>query len=341
MKFSALNFYSEGLVGANRDGTHFIEVFPLGVLGAKDGDVSASVGRIQEEGTDGQGKRYQVTLEFTDTIPARWLPMDTNRITPPDVRVGELVRLYRVADTDQFFWRTLGMDNNLRRLETVIYAFSATEGDVEELTPENSYFFEISTHSKQITLSTCKANREPFAYLLQIDTEEGIITIEDDVGNTIIFNSRDTLIHLENKDGSLLKLDKRNGLMVLPDTYEIKCTDYKLTASKSITTETEVRNDTASKSYDIKTIAYTCNADSTAKVTSNKIDLTASIINFNGNTKTSGTAAISGAVTMGAGGAAKGTISAAKLESKGLITSMGKNVGGTHTHSSGGGGVPN
>ena len=339
MKFTALDFYSEGLVGAHRDGTHYIEVFPLGVLGAKSGDVSATVGRIQEEGVDGQGKRYQVTLEFTDTIPARWLPMDTNRVTPPDVRVGERVRLYRVADTDQFFWRTLGIDNVKRRLETVIYAFSATEADIQELTPENSYFFEISTHAKHITLSTCKANGEPFAYDIQIDTEQGIITIKDDVGNLFVFNSRDTLIHLENKDGSLLKLDKRNGLMILPDTFEIKCTDYKLTASNSLTTETKTHHSTA-KSYTIETVTYDCTASSSAKITTKKASIIAPVILFDGTTTTTGAATINGGVTMKGSATAAGSVTAGKVESKGAIFSMGKNVGGTHTHTSGGGGPP-
>lgn len=331
MKFTALQFYTEGLVAANRDGSHYIEVFPLGVLGAKGGEVTAAVGEIKSEGTDGKGKRYQVTMEFTDTIPAKWLPLDTNRLTPPDVRIGERVQLYRVADTDQFFWKTLGLDNNLRRLETVIYAFSATQDDIEELNSDNSYFFELSTHSKNITFSTSKANGEPFAYIIQINTEEGIITIKDDDGNFFILNSRDTLLHLENKDGSLLKLDKRNGLLVIPDTYEIQCTDYKLTASNSISTETSDHK-AVSNSYSNTTVTYTLDASASASIKSAAVTITAPPINLSGNVAISGSISGKGAGTFDSSLSVKGAVSSPSGDFKSL-TSMGKNVSGTHTHS--------
>lgn len=339
MKFTALKFYTEGLVAANRDGSHYIEVFPLGVLGAKGGEISATVGKIMDEGLDGKGERYQVTMEFTDTIPARWLPMDTQRLTPPDVRIGERVRLYRVADTDQFYWRTLGLDNSLRRLETVIYAFSATQEDIEDLNPENSYFFEVSTHSKNITFSTSKANGEPFAYVIQIDTDEGIVTIKDDAGNFFIMNSRDTLLHLENKDGSLLKLDKRDGLLIIPDTYEIQCTDYKLTASKSITTETSDHSVT-SESYKNTTVTYSLNASASIEEKSAAVTITAPPITLSGNVSVSGTMSGKGAGTFDASLEVKKSIKSASGDFK-TLTSMGKNVGGTHTHKNSGSGPPN
>lgn len=339
MKFTALEFYCEGLVAANRDGSHYIEVFPLGVLGAKGGEVSATVGKVTTEGTDSQGQKYQVTLEFSDTIPAKWLPMDTQRITPPDVRIGERVRLYRVADSDQFFWRTLGLDNNLRRLETVIYAFSASQDDFEELNVDNSYFFEISTHSKHITLSTSKANGEPFTYKIQLNTEEGIFTITDDVGNFAILNSRDTLLHLENKDGSFLKLDKRNGLLVIPDTYEIQCTDYKLTASKSITTETTDHSH-KSNNYTNKTSTYKLDASASIAETTSKFTVTSPPIALNGNVAISGTIAGSGSGTFKSSINVTGSLKASSGDFN-TLTSMGKNVSGTHTHSGGGSGPPN
>lgn len=339
MKFTALEFYTEGLAVSNRDGSHYIEVFPLGVLGAKGGEISATVGSIKSEGIDGQGQKYQVTLEFTDSIPARWLPMDTQRLTPPDVRIGERVRLYRVADTDQFFWRTLGLDNNLRRLETVIYAFSATQEDTEELNVENSYFFEVSTHSKHITLSTSKANGEPFAYKIQLDTEEGIFTITDDAGNFFILNSRDTLLHLENKDGSLLRLDKRNGLLVIPDTYEIQCTDYKLSASKTITTETADHSHKSSN-YSNKTNVYNLDASSSITEKSATVTITAPPIALNGNVAVSGGISGAGAGTFNSSVTIKGSVKASSGDFT-TLTSMGKNVGGIHTHSGGGSGPPN
>jgi len=340
MKFTALNFYSEGLVASHREGSHYIEVFALGVSGGKTGEVSASVGKIKEEGIDGSGNRYQVVLEFSDTIPARWLPGDTNRITPPDVRIGERVQLYRVADSDQFFWKTLGLDNNLRRLETVIFAFSASEEDFEELNVENSYFVEISTHGKHITLNTSKANGEPFGYTIQLNTGEGNFTVTDDVGNYFILNSKDTLLHLQNKDGSLLKLDKRNGLMVLPDTFEMQCKDYILKASNSITTTTKTHKET-SDSHDIKTQTHDLNADSSITGKTQKTTLTSPTVNVIGNSKLDGTLGVSGAVSFKNSMSTTGKATLGSADVKGKIKSLGKDISGIHTHSAGGSGPPN
>lgn len=342
MRVSVLRPISFGYAASNRSGSHFIEVCPIEPLAFLGGEVNASVNRINETGEDGDGKKYTVTLEFGNTLSAKWLPEDnTNRITPPDVRVGERVMIYRFADSDQYFWRTLGMDNYLRRLETVIYAFSATEEETEELNSDNCYFFEVSTHSKHITLSTSKVNGEPFAYTIQIDTGEGIITITDDAGNFFTMNSQERQLRLENGDGSFLFIDKRNGHLNIPDTYKVTCKDYKMEASNSISEKTKTKTTDASISITEKTTDHSLSASSkstvktsTFTVSASAAKITAAISLVGGITSTGGNMSMAGNLVT------KGNITAINGDFKGNLFSMGKNVGGTHKHLSASPGNP-
>ena len=123
---------------------------------------------------------------------------------------GERVLLWRYADTDQYYWTTLGMDDYLRKLETVVYAFSDTKDEsVKVLTPDNAYYLEISTHKKLVTFSTAKSDGEPYAYTFQFDTAAGRVTLADDVGNYMELDSKNTSITLENADDSKVVLDRK------------------------------------------------------------------------------------------------------------------------------------
>lgn len=334
MRMSALHRFSFGYVVAVRDGSPYTEVCPIEPLGFLDGEVNASVSEINEEGVDGDGNKYTVTMSFGNSLSAKWLPGDTNRITPPDVRVGEPVMIYRMADSNQYFWKTLGLRNDLRRLETVIYAFSATEDEVEELDHTNCYFFEISSHAKQITLSTSKANGEPFAYVIQLNTGDGSFTIKDDAGNSFLLDSAERRIKAINGDGSFIDLNKRNGWLNIPDTYKITCKDYLLEAKNSITEKTKTALRDASASNTVKTVNHV--VDATASV----LFKTATITGNAPTTSLTGVLGVTGAITAAAGTIAmsggnvtmSGGLTAAKGTFKGNITSFGKNVGGLHTH---------
>ena len=105
----------------------------------------------------------------------------------------------------------MGLRDDLRRLETVIWAFNGTpnEGD-KGISYETSYFFEVSTHKKLITMSTSQANGEPFRYTFQFNTGEGNVLLTDDVGNHVLLDSTNTNIHLENIEGTMVELNKQD-----------------------------------------------------------------------------------------------------------------------------------
>lgn len=187
----------------------------------------------------GDGKAH--IENTTDTsIEATWLPRDTNRITAPDVRRGDPVIIWKMGN-EKYFWeeRSIG---NVKRLETVIWAFSSNPNEpLDRETLKNAYFFSISTHEKHMKLVTTKHNGEPFAYNIELNTAEGYYENKDDVGNRNYLNSGDRELGMVNADGSYVKVAQHNVEFKAIDdivgtagkdvafecvTFRIKCNDF-------------------------------------------------------------------------------------------------------------------
>lgn len=289
MQASVFRPYSLGIAGENlKLGSHTLEVVPVEVVGMVDGELTSEMSELLDKGVDGEDIEYTVKVKASITIKAQWMPFGSNRQTPPNVRRGERVELYRVADSDQFYWRTLGLDDGLRRLETVVFAFSNTRDEsVKRLTPDNSYYMEISTHTKQITLKTNKSDGEPFAYTLQVNTKAGAVTIADDYGNFFEMDSKERRLQLKNRDGSHYDMHKKSLFLTIPETVHQKCKDWIVEASNSITHRTTTMN------YE----SVTWSADMSGSITFNTPT-------FNGNIGAStfnGTVGIAGLTTMQSG----------------------------------------
>lgn len=233
MQISKFNIYSIGYAAENKLlSSKALEVFPVEVLPYVDGEVIHEPIEIEDSGTDYYGEKYSIKIKTSMSISCTWLPHGTNRQTAPDVRRGERVIIYRYADTDKYYWGTMGLDDHLRRLETVVYAWSnVREGTVEALTPDNSYYVEVSTHNKHITIQTNKSDNEPFAFTIQVDTKEGNLVFSDDDGNFIQMDSKERRVELQNKDGSEFIIDKRKGYFNTPESIDMK--------TKTITQECE------------------------------------------------------------------------------------------------------
>lgn len=207
---SQLMPYSYGIVATNKARNSFdVEVTPTEDLQFSDGELTDQVTSFNASGVDAQGAAYQVNTNQSSTVTATWLPIgQANRMTPPDVERGEQVMLYRFANADKFYWTTLRNDLTLRRLETVIYAISATQSNGVSPDPTSTYLFGMSSHDKRIWLTTSKAQGEPYAYTMNFDLANGNFSLQDDVGNEILLDSANNTVRLQNGDGSFLELNK-------------------------------------------------------------------------------------------------------------------------------------
>lgn len=210
--YSIIAPYSYGIVAANKDlDSDEIEVTSVKDLPMLNGELSGSGSRITGKGTDQLGSSYEANANVAVTIRAKWLKLSQgNRITSPDVRRGAEVLIWRVADADEYWWTTLGDDKDLRKLETVVFAFSGTKEENVKMDSSNSYFLEISTHRKIITLSTSQANEEPFGYTLQLNTGEGTFSLTDNIDNYWHLNSAEHLWRVQNADGTFAELNKKD-----------------------------------------------------------------------------------------------------------------------------------
>jgi hypothetical protein len=244
---SKLKFYSLGIVANNKAlSSDEVEVTPIEPMQLIDGDIVSAPTELETSGVDSEGVSYTVKITADNAVVAKWLPMGSNRRTAPDVRRGERVVLYQYGDTDQFYWIDMGWDARLRKLETVLFSISGTQQEDEDsLAEDNCYSLEVSSHTQQITLRTSKANNEFCVYAFQFNLKEGRVLLIDELGNEILLDSKETLISLKNAENTYVRLDKKNIDVYAPDsisveavnTIDVKCTDFKLTASATINTE--------------------------------------------------------------------------------------------------------
>src|SRR5574343_1344956 len=150
---SQYKLYSIGIVAEPKAlNSHTVLVNPIEVTPFYSGEVRSNPIDISDKGVDKDGKAYAIEVGSDNTILATWLCLGSeNRETPPDVRRGERVLLYRYSQNDTFYWTSMGLDKGLRRLETVIHRFSGhTDEESTVLTDDNSYWFEVSTHKGSI-----------------------------------------------------------------------------------------------------------------------------------------------------------------------------------------------
>jgi hypothetical protein len=193
---SQLRLYSLGIVVADkaRD-SEDIQVHPTEILPLVHGPLTDKKTDVKSEVPDASAVPRKSETKVADVLTAKWLPGDsTNRMTAPDVMAGETVLIFRFADSDEYYWRTVFREPTIRRLETVYYVYGNVTEPLKEIGKENSYWFQVSTHDKIIKLHTTKCDKdpkEPYTYDIELDTGRGILTITDDVKNTIVLTSKD------------------------------------------------------------------------------------------------------------------------------------------------------
>lgn len=328
MKFSAFRMVSVGYAAENLalDESE-LEVFPAELLPFTDGEISSETTRLTQTMRDGDGNEYSVTANLSNTIRAKWLPMGGNQITPPNIRRAMRVELWQSGDdAGEYYWRYSGIDNHLMRLETVVLAFSNTRDEsVTALTADNSWYIEISTHSKAITVKTNKSDGEQYAYTFQIDAAGNQVTLEDDDGQTIKLDSKERRIFAVNKDQSIVDVNKTKIFVKSKDEINMD--------TKTMNIQTENLNATA-KNAVFNFDNWICNGN-TLQV--NHMSTFTNLVNTLALlTMSGGFAAIPGG---GGGSGAGGSITVplkvvAPVDTTGPLMNNGKVVGSPHTHTS-------
>lgn len=261
MRESVFRKYSIGIVAEHaKIGDKQILVVPIEDTPHMDGILKSNPEVINTKGVDAEGKDYQVDALMDTTVTATWLPDSANRISAPNVRRNTRVQLYRMGDSDTFYWRDLGLDGSLMRQETVIYAWNnnADTTGADVIDPASAYFLEISTHTGMVTFHTSKSNGEPFAFTFQINAKEGTWLFGDDDengGNQISMNAVAKHFQAILSTGTEFSLDANNIYGFAPDSITFKatndinmiCKKFDLQAAESFTCKTATFDVTAPK----------------------------------------------------------------------------------------------
>lgn len=233
-RLSKLQLYSLGIVVEDKPrNSDVIKVYPIEQLPMIDGKVSEFKPKYKATVPDAKGTLRTSNVEAAAVIEAKWFPYGhSNRMTSPDVIKNETVLIFRFADTEEYHWTTVFREPSIRRKETVVYAFGNKEAPLDPWDKNSSYWYSVSTHDKYVHLHTTKSDGEPFEYDIKIDTKNGSVIINDDVGN---------FVKLESKPGKITATAKKDIELNAP-TVTINCKNLNVNASSSINNKTPTVN---------------------------------------------------------------------------------------------------
>lgn len=246
---NVLECYGVGVVAMDKDtDSDEIQVYlPLHFPEA-DGEVTTTAETKKVDTESPTGDASSSTTLQSNTVPAKWMALNTNRVTSPDVRKGSKVVVYKFQGTNKYLWTYFGMDGTLR-LETIVYAFSASPKIDENtpVTPENYYIFMISSHKKMIQLVTGQGNGEPTSYVISLDTGNAQFGIVDGENNILSINSMEHAFSFINDEKSFINIEKKditlsceqNMILKGKEKINMQCTDLSIKADNSIKIDTK------------------------------------------------------------------------------------------------------
>lgn len=232
LRESKLRFFSVGIVAKDKErGTDIIDVMPVEHVPHTNGLVTEYKNKMSVNSANLKGVKSMAKVEGQSTMKATWLPFGaSNRMSSPDVIENETVVIWRYADTDTYYWTTMFREPLIRRLETVMYAYGDLRDKLVPFTRDSSYWFEVSTHDKYIHLHTSNSDGEPFIYDIKLDTAYGSLTVQDNIGNSLVLDSPENSVTVTTNLTVALKT-KHVG---------IECQDMVVKASQQVVFDTPI-----------------------------------------------------------------------------------------------------
>lgn len=219
------HYIGMGTVSENKPlGSRVILYRPVEENPLTPGDMVSENLRLESKFKDSKGIEKTATLYTNTSRDALWLPDDSFRLTAPDVRRGEKVKLYRYGDQVQVYWKEMGDGKGKRRGETIILGASgrldlpnSTKSEKDAIIEEH-YRIEMSGHQRIINISTAAANKEVSVYSLLLDGGNGIISLADAEGNELTLDTKAKRWAMRNNEGSYVILDKQNIMIGSEDS---------------------------------------------------------------------------------------------------------------------------
>lgn len=211
-----------GIVAVDKpEGSRDIEVVLPEITPSMKGPLGSRQIREEVTSVDHNGKESSSVVHSSNTVRATWYG-ETNRPYPPDVVKGETVIVIQYGDADQYYWRSSGRSDDLRKTEIVRLAAANSQSTTKTLTDENTYGITMNTKDQSVSIHTSKGTGEQFSYIIKIDAAGSKISVQDDVGNGWMLDSENTKIMMVNKLGTSFICDKEDAFIVAPRDLVLK-----------------------------------------------------------------------------------------------------------------------
>lgn len=306
-----------------------LEVWPGEQKQGLDGDVTSHQENISVDGQNAVGQKYTQNINTGNVIRAKWLSRNTNKPFPGLIKRGESVKIWRNADSDEFWWEEMGKDIHYRRGDIHVIACISTiveKGD--PISMENAYWFEIDSLNGVIRLSTTKLNNEACSYLFEFMTREGMFRLEDSVGNYLRLDSVDQRWRIVNAAGTELDMHAENttlsmsGKMTInaqnmdfniEQLFKVIAQDMTQEISNAITTSSTTHEVTTTASYTLNSLTADMNATTSYSISAPTIGLNGALTSMGfgggaGSAKFVGSMDIEGTTTMDGDSTVTGTL---------------------------------
>lgn len=227
--------------------TDIVHARPIDILLNHYEDKVAKVNTSTTKNITRKDEHAIVKVKEKDTIIAKYKPLsNTNQLTPPNIRAGEVIAIYKDSDvSDKYTWDTVGTkDIKLRRNERVILYIGAPGKDnKDELNFNNSYSLLIDGYEGKIQFHTSKDNKEYTTYTFKLDMLKGLFNMLDGKDNSFTLNSReDTWITYANKH-----------IHNIAPKVTFDCNEFNVNAKNSVNFSTSVYNIKASSGMNVST----------------------------------------------------------------------------------------
>lgn len=204
---SLLKIYSMGVVAADRKpNSSKIEVRPVEQIFMDSVSVDDGMAEVEIKHASSNGEDI-VKLKIGKSVPALWWKFNSNRVSPPDVKKGDQVIIYRMGETDLYFWVDLN-NMNVKDVENVYYAWAADKNNRMADDLSNAWMFNVDTVNGTFTFRTSKSNGEKYAYMIQGNCRTGSLNVKDDIKNGFYLNSEESDVGMYNSYLSKVNINK-------------------------------------------------------------------------------------------------------------------------------------
>ena len=220
---SMLHIYSIGVAAINLAlASKVLEVTALEKTSMLNGELTDNAVQQVVGFKDSVGSSDEAKTTTTATLQATWIPFGSNRFTPPNIRRGEKVLIWKKGNADEYFWSEYEYNADLRKLETIIFLISNTQDENAKADSTNSVYVELSTHTKSVHLRYNNSDGEPHAWDFQLNAKESVFIATDDINNKISIDSQERSIQIINADDTTLILDKKNARLFAPEHMQFE-----------------------------------------------------------------------------------------------------------------------